>query len=81
MQLSDKVTLVFPDKDTYLRVPVEGPKGNGSLFLHVQCDPSCVIRRAEVEVNETEALAPEKYKEKRLLIYDFQKHGPRESKA
>ena len=64
-----------------MRVPIGGPKGNGGLFLHVQCDPSCVIQRAEVEVNKTTALANEKYKDKRLLIYDFQKHGPRESKA
>jgi len=68
------------DNNSYLRVPIEGPKGNGSLFLHIICDPSCFVQRAEVEVDETTALSPEKYREKRLLIYDFQKHGPVDAK-
>ena len=80
MQLSDKVTLVFADKDTYLRVPIEGPHGRGGLFIHVQCDPSCILQRAEVEVHETTTLDPEAYEGKRLLIYDFKKHGPRKLK-
>lgn len=64
------------DKDTYLRVPVHGQKGNGSLFLHIICDPSCVLQRAEMGIDETSALSPEKYEGKRLLIYDYDKHGP-----
>jgi len=70
-------------KDTYLRVPLEGPKGKGSLFLHVNCEDGnfyskdgCVLRRAECDVHETSELSEDKYKEKRLLIYDLNKHGP-----
>ena len=70
----------FEDENTHIKIPLEGPIGNGSLFVHVRCDPSCVVRRAEVEVKETTVLPPEKYKEKRLLIYDYQKHGPRDAK-
>ena len=59
-----------------MRVPVEGPKGHGSIFLHVICDKSCVIQRVEVQVDETEVLSPKEYQNKRLLVYDLQKHGP-----
>ena len=64
-------------------MPLEGPKGKGSLFLHVNCEDGnfyskdgCVLRRAECDVLETSALSEDKYKEKRLLIYDLNKHGP-----
>ena len=60
-----------------MRVPVEGPNGHGSLFVHVLCDPSCVTQRVELEVDETTVLSPQEYKNKRLLIFDLQKHGPR----
>ena len=69
----------FQDKSLHLRVPLGGPKGNGSLFFHALCDPTCVIQRLELEVDETTALSPEKYRNKRLLVYDFQKHGPRKT--
>ena len=35
-----------------------------------------MLRRAECDVHETSELSEDKYKEKRLLIYDLNKHGP-----
>ena len=73
---------LIKDKDTYLKVPFEGPKGKGSLYFHVNCDDGnffskgCILQRAECEVRETSAMSEDQYVAKRLLIYDIKKHGP-----
>ena len=64
-----------------MRVPVEGPNGKGSIFIQIECDPTCTLQRVEVEAEETTSLSPETYIGKRLLVYDIQKHGPCDAKS
>lgn len=67
----------------YLRIPVHGPKGSGFVYSHFDCpqgDASCHIRRLELEITKTTAMEEEQYASSRLLIYDFDKHGPMPTK-
>ena len=64
----------------HLRIPILGEKGKGSLFFHAiqESNSAYALQRLELEVHETSTLSPEKYQNKRLLIYDVQRHGPME---
>ena len=65
------------NNDAYLRIPLSGPKGRGSLFFHASChDNQCHVQRLEFEVIKTKALEPEDYENKRLVVFDINKHGP-----
>jgi len=88
LPIKDKrVNLARPEENftegnnTYLRIPMSGPKGRGSLFFHAQCANAesrpneCFIQRLEFEVIDTQSLQPEEYRDRRLLVYDVQKHG------
>ena len=45
-----------------------------------QIKASCHIRRLELEITKTTAMEEEQYASSRLLIYDFDKHGPMPTK-
>jgi len=64
--------------NTYMRIPLHGPKGSGFMYSHFECtEPSeCRVSRLELEVTKSTALDEEQYRDRRLLIYDFDKHGP-----
>jgi len=70
------------DRDVYLRIPLKGPKGRGSLYFHACCDMqnNCDVKRLEFEVTSSSALKDEEYKDKRLLVFDAEKHGSIEDK-
>jgi len=70
------------DKANYLKIVIEGPKGRGNLYIHVDCEDrnfftseNCVLKRAECQVQESSVMSEDQYKDKRLLVYDLKKHG------
>ena len=67
------------DNSIFLRIPLYGPKGSGSLFSQFDCDQTtqdCEVRRLEFQVESSTDLDEEQYKGQRLLVYDSKIHGP-----
>ena len=63
-----------------LKVPVDGPQGNGILHVFaqltgVEAAAEMRLRRCELELKETSKLLPEEYGKKRLVVYDRERHG------
>ena len=66
-----------PDRASF-SVPVRGSLGRGSLLFQAskgEADRDLVLRRCELEVEETEAMLPEQFRGKTLVVFDEARHG------
>ena len=60
------------------KIPVKGPHGHGWYFIRAEPrgeDGKWVGVRLELEVEKTTKLEEEKYKDKRLVVFDCERHG------
>ena len=65
---------------TYM-FPASGPNGQGVFSIRTECETHegkrhCLVRRCDLILEETNQLDPEQYKDKALVIYDRNRHGP-----
>ena len=66
------------DEEAIFKIPVKGPKGHGWYFIRAEprgAKGSWVGVRCELEIEKTQMLEEEKYLDKRLVIFDCDKHG------
>ena len=60
-------------------IPVKGPKGHGYYFIRAEPRGEggrWVGVRMELEIEMTSMLEEEKYKDKRLVVFDCDRNGP-----
>ena len=60
------------------KIPVKGPHGHGWYFIRAEPrgeDGRWVGVRLELEIEKTSMLEEEKYKDKRLVVFDCDRHG------
>ena len=60
------------------KIPVKGPHGHGWYFIRAEPrgeDGRWVGVRLELEIEKTSMLEEEKYKDKRLVVFDCERHG------
>ena len=60
-------------------IPVKGPKGHGYYFIRAEPRGEggrWVGVRMELEIEKTSMLEEEKYKDKRLVVFDCDRNGP-----
>ena len=66
------------EEEAIFKIPVKGPKGHGWYFLRAEPrgeDGRWVGVRLELEIENTEMLEEEKYKDKRLVVFDCERNG------
>ena len=66
------------DEAALNKIPVKGPHGHGWYFIRAEPrgeDGKWVGVRLELEVEKTSMLEEEKYKDKRLVVFDCERHG------
>ena len=60
------------------KIPVKGPHGHGWYFIRAEPrgeDGKWVGVRLELEIEKTSMLEEEKYRDKRLVVFDCERHG------
>lgn len=66
--MTNQIDNTFEGVDRQICLPVGGPDGVGRYFIYANCDPQCQLTKAELEIEKTGKLEPEKYLGKRLTI-------------
>lgn len=78
IQFHDTENNVYDDEKAISKIPVKGPNGHG--WYYIRAEPkgeggTWVGVRLELDILETDKLEEEKYKDKRLVIFDSKKNN------
>lgn len=78
IQFHDTENNVYDDEKAINKIPVKGPNGHG--WYYIRAEPkgeggTWVGVRLELDILETDKLEEEKYKDKRLVIFDSKKNN------
>ena len=59
------------------KIPVKGPDGHGYFFIRAEPRDGVgwVGVRLELEIEDTKHLSQDQFKDKRLVIFDCERHG------
>jgi len=65
------------EEEAKILVPVSGPSGEGNFYLHAvrENDGYWQAKRCELEMTKCSALEEKKWKGKRLVVFDQERHG------
>jgi len=78
ISFSDTENNHYTDQEAVYKIPVKGPNGHGWYFIRAEPrgeDGAWVGVKLELEIDETKMLEEEKYRDKRLVIFDCDRNG------
>ena len=78
IQFEDTASNFYNDQQAVYKIPVKGPDGHGYFFI--KAEPrgdggEWVGVRLELELENTKHMSEEKFKDKRLVIFDSDRNG------
>ena len=78
IQFHDTIHNFYTENEAQYRIPVKGPSGNGWYVIRAEPrgeNGKWVGVKLELEIDETSMLEEDKYKDKRLVIFDCNRNG------